>query len=489
MNEKSKMTGLRRIAALLLLSSMVLSACDSGTPATPTSPAPTNTTVAPAADATNTTTTEAAPTNTVSAPADTPEPTGNAPRLNKDVSGDVEFWHHWSSPVRRNAIRRVIAACAVELPNIKVTEVAKPFGEVWTANTAAVAAGSGMPDVLVSDRPKLPQDAANQIYTDLQEWATRDNVTGDQFWPFTWQQTLYQDHTYGIPFETDVRVLFYNKVAFTEAGLDPANPPKTWAELEAAADKLDKKNADGSLARIAFFPLQGNASPEILGYTNGVDWVKDDGTLEINTPEAAETLDWVKKWVDRYGGWETIQAFRAGFQSAPNDAFMSGKVAMIVDVNGYASQLNFYNPQVEKGDGSGRTRLDWGVSDIPYNKEKASYSGGFSFSIPRGADGAEAAWEFIKCATGKEGAASWSRDTYAMAANLEAANDPVLGSDPIWKFFLSAMEYSRSGNYLEAYPNWGEQLSQRYEKLWKGEITSQQLLQEAEQGVKDEIGQ
>ncbi len=490
MNKKSTMNGWRRMGALLLLSSLVLAACDSGTPATPTNPAPTNTTAAQAV-ATDTTTTGAAPTNTTTAVEAEPTEatTGPGPRLNKDVSGEVEFWHHWSSPVRRNAIRRVIAACAVELPDVKVTEVAKPFGEVWTANADAVAAGSGMPDVLVSDRPKLPHDAANQIYTNLGEWAERDGVTGEQFWRFTWEQTLYQGDTYGIPFETDVRVLFYNKVAFTEAGLDPANPPKTWAELEAAADKLDKKNPDGTWARIAFLPQLGNISPEVLGYTNGVEWIKEDGTFNINTPEAVETLAWYKKWVDRYGGWESIEAFRAGFQPAPNDAFMSGKVAMIVDVNGYASQLNYFNPQVEKGDGSGRTRLDWGVSDIPYNKQKASFSGGFSFSIPRGADGAEAAWEFIKCATGKEGAASWSRDTYAMAANIEAAQDPVLVSDPTWKFFLSAMEYSRSGTYHEAYPSWGEQLSQRYERLWKGEITPEQLLQEAEQGIKDEIGQ
>lgn len=463
MNGKSTMARWRRMGALLLLSSMVLAACDQGTPATPTTaPAPTNTTV--------------------------PEETGTGPRLNKDVSGEVEFWHHWSSPVRRNAIRRIIATCKLELPNINVTEVAKPFGQVWSDNTAAVAAGSAMPDVLVSDRPKLPQDAANRIYIDLQEWADRDNVRGDQFWPFTWEQTLYQDNTYGIPFETDVRVLFYNKVAFAEAGLDPAAPPRTWAELEAAADKLDVKNADGTYSRIAFFLLQGNISPTGLGYTNDVDWINPDGTVAINTPGAVETLNWVKKWIDRYGGWESIQAFRAGFQSPPNDAFMSGKVAMLVDVNGYASQLDFYNPQVTKANGT-RTRLDWGVSDIPYNKQKATYSGGFSFSIPRGAEGAEAAWEFIKCATGAVGSVSWSRDTYAMSANLEGANDPVLASDASWRFFLSAMEYSRAGTYVTAYPNWEEQLNQRYERLWKNEITAAQLLQEAEQAVKDEIGQ
>ena len=244
---------LRRLSALLLVASFVLTACDMGNPTpvpatatTAPAAAATNTTAPAAAEATNTTAPAAAEATNTTAPAaaatSTGEPaaTGTGPKLNKDVSGTVEFWHFWSSPVRRAAIRRVVAECAVDLPNIKVNETAKPFGDIWTANIAAVAAGSGMPDVIVEDRPKLPQAAENQIETDLQEWADRDNVVRDQFWPFTWDQTLYQDHTYGIPFETDVRVLYWNKNAFTEVGLDPATPPKTWDELMTYADKLDK---------------------------------------------------------------------------------------------------------------------------------------------------------------------------------------------------------------------------------------------------------
>jgi hypothetical protein len=54
-------------------------------------------------------------------------------------------------------------------------------------------------------------------------------------------------------------------------------------------------------------------------------------------------------------------------------------VPMIVDVNGYASQLNFYNPQYTGKDGEA-SRLDWGVSDMPYRTKQASWSGGFDLS-------------------------------------------------------------------------------------------------------------
>jgi multiple sugar transport system substrate-binding protein len=407
------------------------------------------------------------------------------PKLNKDVSGTIEFWHFWGSPVRRNAIRRVVAICSKELPNIKVNETFKPFGDIWTANTAAVAAGTGMPDVIVSDRPKLPADAANNIYMSLQEMVDRDGVKPEWYWPFAWEQTLYEGQTYGIPYETEVRVLFYSKTAFKEAGLDPDKPPKTWAELEQVADKLDKKAADGSYERIAFFPLI-NVGPDVWGYTNDVEWVTKDGQPKVNDPKAVETLNWIKKWVDRYGGWDKISEFRAQFQAPPNDAFMSGKVAMIADINGYSSQLNFFRPQVTGPDGK-KVNLEWGVSDLPYNTDKGSWSGGMSLSIPRGAKNVEPAWEFIKCATSVDAQVSWARDTYAIPGNQQAARDPELMADPNWQFFVDAMGYTTGGNYLKEYPNWGEQLSQRYEKVWRGELTAEQALNEAQQAIEAEV--
>src|SRR5512138_275379 len=132
---------------------------------------------------------------------------------NKNVSGTVEMWHFWASPVRRNAIRRVISICQQILPNIKVNDTVKPFGDIWTANIAAVAAGSGMPDVIVEDRPQLVQRAADQIDTDLSDYAQRDGIDGSAFWPFTWKEATVEGKPYGIPFETDVRVLYWNKQA------------------------------------------------------------------------------------------------------------------------------------------------------------------------------------------------------------------------------------------------------------------------------------
>jgi multiple sugar transport system substrate-binding protein len=435
----------------------VLAACDGTSPPTPTPVEPT------------------------AAPTPTAEP-GSGPRLNKDVAGKITFWHFWGSPVRRTAIKRVVALCARELPNIEVEEVFKPFNEIWNSNIEAVKAGQGMPDVIVEDRPKLPQRAEENIDQSLQEWAKRDGVDGSAYWPFTWQQTLYNGQTYGIPYETEVRVLYWNKNAFREAGLDPEKPPKTWAELKEYADKLDMRAADGTLERMAFFPLW-SLSPEVWGYTNGTEWITKDGKPAIDDPKAVETVSWIKEWVDRYGGWEAIRKFNEQFTVPPNDKFMSGKVAMITDINGYSSQLNFFRPKVDGAD------LEWGTSDIPYNENKSSWSGGMALSIPRGASNPEAAWEFIKCATSPEAQASWARDTYAVPANKEAANDEILLADPNWSLFVDAMGYTTGGNYLKEYPGWGEQLNPRLEQVWKGELTPEEALKQAQEAVEAKINE
>lgn len=471
----------RKLAFLLLgvlLSSLVLTACGETPTATGTS----------ATTAANRTTAANAPGTTVAATGTTAAVSGNAAvKLNKDISGNVEFWHIWASPVRRNAIRRVVAVCQAQLPNIKVKETYKPFGDIWTANTAAVAAGSGMPDVIVEDRPKLALAAANNIQSSLQKYIQKDGFDTTAFWPVTWQQTLYNNESYGVPFETDVRVLFYSKNAFREAGLDPEKPPTTWSQLEEYADKLDKKKDDGTYERWGFSPFVGG-NWDLWSYNNGAPIVQD-GKPTVNDPKVVEAVQWMKKWSERYGGYSAVQKFRGTFQAAPQDAFMSGKVAMFVDINGYASGLNFFRPQYTTKDNK-RENLDWGVSYLPYNNSQSkptSFSGGFALSIPRGAKNGDAAWEFIKCATGPEAQLSWARDTYSMPVRPAVANDPQLTADPQWQFMVKAMDFIAPPGLVKEYSNYGEQIDKRLTEVWEGKTEAKAALDQAQQAIDAEI--
>jgi sn-glycerol 3-phosphate transport system substrate-binding protein len=45
---------------------------------------------------------------------------------------------------------------------------------------------------------------------------------------------------YGIPYQNSAPLMYYNVAAFTDAGLDPDEPPTTWREWLDAAKKLTK---------------------------------------------------------------------------------------------------------------------------------------------------------------------------------------------------------------------------------------------------------
>lgn len=266
-----------------------------------------------------------------------------------DVSGQIEFWHFWGSPLRRNAIRRVIAGFNEQYPEIQVTETFVPFGDIWTRAIAAVAAGSGMPYVLV-DNVQLFQRVQNNIVNSLQEYADRDNIAQESFWPFTWAQTIVDDQLYGLPYETDIRVLYYNKAQFADSGLDPEAPPANWDELWTAADALDIIN-NGSIERMAFYPLIGNIGLDQWAWNNGGEWQNEDFEPTMNAPENIETLAWIKEWEQRYGD-ANVDAFQGTFgPPGPQDRFMSGKVSSLVDIQGYTSFLNFFNPRFETEEG------------------------------------------------------------------------------------------------------------------------------------------
>ncbi len=69
------------------------------------------------------------------------------------------------------------------------------------------------------------------------------------FYPAFMENSQTGGKTWGIPFQRSTVVMYWNKEAFKEAGLDPETPPQTWDELVAFGKKLTKKDASGNVTR------------------------------------------------------------------------------------------------------------------------------------------------------------------------------------------------------------------------------------------------
>src|SRR5690242_21797764 len=103
-----------------------------------------------------------------------------------------------------------------------------------TIAKALTAVKSGDPPVtsilLSTDMFTLIDEDAIVPFDDLIK-TNEDRAWLKSFYPAFMENSQTGGKTWGIPFQRSTVVLFYNKDAFKEAGLDPDRPPQTWTQM------------------------------------------------------------------------------------------------------------------------------------------------------------------------------------------------------------------------------------------------------------------
>jgi multiple sugar transport system substrate-binding protein len=103
---------------------------------------------------------------------------------------------------------------------------------------------------------------------------------------------------YGMPFAASTRLLFYNRTLFTEAGLDPDAPPRTWAQLVRAAARLKAAGV-----RIPYgLPLGPEEAPaEALMWllSGGGAYTDRVGNYTLDAAANIKTFGWLREQLVR----------------------------------------------------------------------------------------------------------------------------------------------------------------------------------------------
>ncbi len=133
---------------------------------------------------------------------------------------------------------------------------------------------------------------------------------------------------WAVPTQAYGMSLTYNCSLFTAAGLDPANPPKTWDEVRAAAKQIAEKTGVAGYAEMATSNT-GGWQLTTSTYANGgrMQTVGDDGkvTATVNNDATKAALANLKamRWEDNSLG----STFDYDWGSI-NQAFSSGQIGM-----------------------------------------------------------------------------------------------------------------------------------------------------------------
>jgi sn-glycerol 3-phosphate transport system substrate-binding protein len=266
--------------------------------------------------------------------------------------------------------------------------------------------------------PPLAMLGAIQVWTliDLDaivpfdELATsaEDKTWMNGFFPAFLANGNVEGHTWSIPFQRSTPVLFWNKDAFEQAGLDPEHPPQSWAEQTAMAKKLVVKTGDTVSRWGVQIPGTGGTYWLYQGLADeaGQKLMSGDGTKTFfNAPGSVEALEY---WVSL--GQQGIQPPGVvDWGTTPND-FVSGRVAMMWTTTG---NLTFV---------ADRAKFPFGVAMLPAKKQRGAPTGGANFHVFKTATKSErdAALLFVKWVTTPERAAQWSIDTGYVATRPDA---------------------------------------------------------------------
>lgn len=219
---------------------------------------------------------------------------------------------------------------------------------------------------------------------------------------------------YSIPFQRSTMVMFYNKDAFREVGLDPESPPTTWDEMVDYAVKLTNENRWG----VGIALNSGSAQWGFTGFslqncTNGVGLMSADGKeVYFDTPENIEAL---QLWLDLQNKYECMAPGIVQWTDLPTQ-FLAGEVAMIYHTTGNLTNIK------------NNATFDFGVCFLPAGRQWGAPTGGGNLYITNGIseERQQAAWEFIKFLCEPERAAQWSIDTGYVATRYSCYDTQVL---------------------------------------------------------------
>jgi multiple sugar transport system substrate-binding protein len=142
-------------------------------------------------------------------------------------SGPVEITV-WTQGTNNKTLEAATKAFEKQNPNIKVDLVKQPFNSYPTLERAAITAKKG-PDV-VENYPTAVFSYYQGLLP-LKGYVTSQQKSALTGWALASTGLSASGTPYGVPWSGQGILWYYNKALFVKAGLNPNNPPKTWAQF------------------------------------------------------------------------------------------------------------------------------------------------------------------------------------------------------------------------------------------------------------------
>ncbi|MBN2406512.1 MAG: ABC transporter substrate-binding protein [Elusimicrobia bacterium] len=411
----------------------------------------------------------------------------------------VSYWEKWTG-FEKEAMQKVVDKFNDSQDMIYVDML--PVSAI--DQKLIVATASGVPPDLAGVWTKtVPTLADKGAITDLTEFCREAGIGQDDFIPFIWELITHRGRVWAMMTTPATIGFYWNKRLFREAGLDPNKPPKTIDELDVYSDKLTVfehketgkrytyyelvqklggqeeateyiKLNNLPMIQAGFLPSEPGWWPWLWGYFFGGTMFEAPDKITANQKENIEAYKWIQTYIKKYGEYN-VKKFSSGFGSfsSPQNAFLSGKIAMELQGVWLYNFIDKYSPGMQ-----------WGAAAMP-TKDKEHYGmamcEGDVLIIPQGAKCVKEAFEFIKFLTKPENMELLCSEQRKFSPLSEVT--PGFYSQhkhPYIRVFrkLAENKYTFSFPRTGIWTEYNRDLTEAYHRIWLGGENPEKVLNE-----------
>jgi multiple sugar transport system substrate-binding protein len=245
---------------------------------------------------------------------------------------ELQFWDMvWGPPEYIETAQKLVGQFNSEHPDIQVKYQSTPWNNWYQTFTTAIASGTA-PDISTGAGFQAFQFYDMGAILPIDDLIDQMRTEGslEDFYPGTIETLNYDGHYVSLPWGIDIRVPFYRKDLFDQAGL---KTPTNWDELRAAAKALTKDGKYG-------MAIQSDTGGTHYFYTfllnNGGGMFKKDREVDFMNERNVEAAQFINTLVKD----GSVNPASAGYKGDDaQKSFGQGDSAIILRGPGFADSM------------------------------------------------------------------------------------------------------------------------------------------------------
>jgi multiple sugar transport system substrate-binding protein len=374
-----------------------------------------------------------------------------------EATGDITVW---ALGAEGEKLGEIAADFETENPDATVKVTVIPFDTAHDKIATAIA-GDLAPDVSLVGTTWLPEFAASGAL----DATPTDLIDPARFFEGSWSTTDVDGTSFGVPWYTETRLIYYRKDLAEKAGVTPG---EGWSQEDLKAFAKALQEEAGAKWGISLQPGGTGSWQTVMPFAwqRGAELV-DGEQFSFDSPQMQEALDYYASFFSE--GISPTDLAEGGLESG----FINGDIGAFVSGPWHMGIL--------ADQGGAGFEEKWALAPMPQEEAGTSFTGGGDLVVFKDSENRDTAWKFVDFLTQDP----QQQKLYELVGSLPAVQSTwesgTLSSDPLLAAFGTQLEDAKSAPAVATWEQVAAPLDDAIEQVSLGASEPEEALANAEQ--------